>query len=146
MSTPGIRHPLPAICGTWKLRSVEERSGGPMLGLQSSVALFHERGEGLYYIADSVFAGGDRSHVECSFRLDGQTYPITGSRFGDQVSVKQIAPETIEATMYSDGHLSATVRFTVRDEGAVLIADWTTVPAEGPPLTFSMISDRVTDV
>ncbi len=113
-----------------------------MPALRSWIAVFTQREDGIHYIADSAFSSGPAGHVECSLRLDGQTYPITGSRFGDQLAAKQISPDTIEATILREGHVSATVRLTVRDAAAVLIADWEIVQEQGPPITFSTISDR----
>ena len=113
-----------------------------MRGLQTSIATFTQREDGIHYIADSLFSNGLNTHVESLLRLDGRTYPIAGSMFGDQVSAKQIAPDSIQAEIRREGRISASIRFTVQDAGTVLISDWEIVPEQGPTITFSTISDR----
>ncbi len=130
----------PPIWGVWKLRSVEVSSQTPMPGLTNSITVFTQREDGIHYIADSVYSNGLKTHVECSLRLDGQTYAVTGSMFGDELSARQTAPDTIEAAIYREGRITASIRLSVR--GAVLISDWQIVQEQGPPIVFSTISDR----
>ncbi|SPE38719.1 hypothetical protein SBA6_930024 [Candidatus Sulfopaludibacter sp. SbA6] len=89
----------------------------------SKVSLsFEQHEDGIHYTADSEFPDGKKVHAHAVLQFDGQFYPLTGSPFGDAISVRQTGPASFESQVTKAGAPSARAAVTATDNR--LTAHW----------------------
>ncbi len=136
MPTPSI------LAGTWKLKNIQVVTQTAFAMPRQVTSVFAEREDGIDYTSDVVYGDGRSTRIESSFRVDGQTYPLTGSPVGDAWSLKQTGPASFEGAITRDGQPSGRVRATVSPDGKLLTTEWEIVQAEGPTIFYRTQADR----
>lgn len=142
MSVPSSAASELSLIGTWKLKSVEATSQTAIPITQEASTTFRVKADGIEYINDAVFSDGHRTHAESTFRLDGRSYPLTGSRLGDMWSARQTSADAYEAIITRDGAVSARATATVSADRRTMTTEWAIVPATGPTISYVNLAER----
>jgi len=101
------------LLGKWTSTTQNPSAGLP---LPSKVSLsFEQHEDGIHYTADSEFPDGKTVHGHAVLQFDGESYPITGSPFGDAVSIRQTGPGSFETATTRAGAPSARATVTATD-------------------------------
>jgi hypothetical protein len=99
----------PAV-GTWKLNLAKSTfSPGP--GPKSQTRIYAESAQGMTVIVKTTAADGKDSTTNLTFKVDGKSYPASGSSDFDMVSVTRVDALTVHSTQMKAG---ATVSNAVR--------------------------------
>ncbi len=137
--TPAAR-PLPFL-GTWRLKSATATSAVQVPMPQEGTVRFVKADDGFHYSADSTYSNGQAIHVEMIFQLDGKVYPLSGSPFGDAMSVRPIDTRTFECTMMKGGAVAGKINVTVSADGTQFTGKWEMYTPQGTA-TFTSVSER----
>ena len=114
-----------ALSGAWQMRTIRNVSTvGPM-------TTYHITTEGI-----SVTSGSQKFEA----KFDGREYPVKGQP-GHAVSLKSIAPDTIEETEKQDGRAIRTIRMTVSQDDRSMKVE-TTDLQRGGRMTYTAEKNR----
>jgi hypothetical protein len=132
--------PLPFL-GTWKLTHC--KSSHPDLPHPvSGTTIFSEAANCIHYRNDSVWTDGQAATVNFVFHIDGNWYPITGSRLADSLSFRSLEDSSIQATMKKGGVEVGTNHTTVSADGQTLTSHWKFAGPGGTSITWETTSQR----
>src|SRR5215472_14953306 len=101
--------------GTWTLDPAKStyQPGPP---LKSQVRTIEEAGEEQRLHNVTVTADETLAIVEYTAKFDGKDYPVTGSPYGDTVTLKRVDSHTVEAIVKKDGRVVLTDRRLVSND------------------------------
>jgi hypothetical protein len=101
--------------GTWTLNPAKStyQPGPP---LKSQVRTIEKAGEAQRLHNVTVTADGTLAIVGYTAKFDGKDYPVTGSPYGDTVTLKRVDSHTVEAIVKKDGRVVLTDRRLVSND------------------------------
>src|SRR5215831_487330 len=130
--------------GTWTLNPVKStyQPGPP---LKSQMRTIEKAGEGQRLHNVTVTADGTNAVVGYAAKFDGKEYPVTGSPYGDTVTLKRIDSHTVEAIVKKDGKVVLTDRRLVSNDRKVLTITQTGMSPNGRSMYNVLVYTR-TDI
>jgi hypothetical protein len=127
--------------GTWMLNPAKS-SYDPGPPLKSQIRSVEAVGDGQKLRNETVTSDGTHAVVGYTAKFDGKDYPVTGSPYGDVVSLKRIASHTVEAVVKKAGKVVLTDTRIVSADGAVLTITQIGVSPNGKPMRNVLVYDR----
>jgi hypothetical protein len=127
--------------GTWTLDPAKSRyQPGPPLRSQIRTVEKADRGQRLRNVTTT--SDGTNAVVAYTAKFDGKDYPVTGSPYGDTVSLKRVDSRTVEAIVKKEGKVVLTDRRQVSNDRKVLTITQTGVRPNGQSLHNVLVYDR----
>jgi len=129
--------------GTWTLDPAKStyQPGPP---LKSQVRTIEEAGEEQRLHNVTVTADETLAIVEYTAKFDGKDYPVTGSPYGDTVTLKRVDSHTVEAIVKKDGRVVLTDRRLVSNDRKVLTITQTGMSPNGRSM-YNVLVYKKTD-
>ena len=136
----GIEQADPEL-GTWTLNPAKStyQPGPP---LKSQVRTIEKAGEGQRLHNVTVTADGTLAIVEYTAKFVGEDYPVTGSPYGDTVTLKRVDSHTVEAIVKKDGRVALTDRRLVSNDRKVLTITQTGMSPNGRSMYNVLVYTR----
>jgi hypothetical protein len=128
------------LLGKWKATVQNPPAGIPM---PRNIALsFERRDDGIHYSADGELPDGQTAHTHAVVQIDGRPYPLTGSPFGDAISIQQTSPTSFEARVTRAGAPSTRAVINATDPNR-MTAQWEAQTPNGT-VTWTSVAVRQT--
>jgi hypothetical protein len=127
--------------GRWTLNR-EKSTYHPGPPLQSQTRIVEAAGDGQRLRNETVTADGTHAVVGYLAKLDGKDYPVTGSPYGDAVSLKRLDGHTVEARVKKAGRVVLTDTRAVSKDGQVLTIDQTGLSPNGRSMHNVLVYDK----
>ena len=126
--------------GTWTLNPVKStyQPGPPLKSQRRTV---ERAGEGQRLRNVTVTADSRCVIVGYTAKFDGKDYPVTGSPYGDTVTLKRIDSHTVEAIVKKDGKVVLVDRRLVSNDRKVLTITQTGMSPNGRSMYNVLVYD-----
>ena len=112
------------LFGAWTLNASKSNLGGPP-PKEQGVTFEASGADGIFAIEDTVYAGGKRTTIRYTAKIDGKDYAIVGSREvldrADTVSLTRVNATTITWTYKKAGKVILSVPGVLSPDGKTLI-------------------------
>lgn len=141
MASKPAKIPVPFL-GKWNLKSVQSTSTVNLPFPQRGSTIFTQEPDGIHYAAEAVYSDGQTRHIQATFRLDGQSYPVIGSVLGDTLTAKQIDPLSFEVTVSKAGRVSAKANSKLSDDGKLMTTEWEVNGPDGSTICYTTVGER----
>ena len=127
--------------GSWKMNPAKSKySPGPAA---KSVNLKVEADEnGVKIESEGTDGEGNPTHVAYDAKFDGKDYPLTGLPYGDTVSVKRVAADTIQSTIKKGDNVVMTVTSKVSKDGKTRTSTFIGKDAQGHDVRNVVVYDK----
>ena len=127
--------------GTWKLDTAGSKFAAPA-GKRSETRTYKIDGNKVSVKSTGTDAEGKAEGFSYSAAFDGKWYPITGSQFGDSISLTLVNPRQSKAEVRKGNKSTLTATLTIADDGKGLTLDRKTLGANGSPTTDVFVFNR----
>jgi hypothetical protein len=112
------------VIGTWKLNVAKSKMPADNT-TKSQTRVYTQSADGITVTITVVGADGKENVSKATYKLDGKTYPATGTGAYDSLSGKQIDAATAEFSLMKGGKAVGTTKRTVSADGKTLTATGT---------------------
>jgi hypothetical protein len=109
------------LIGTWKMNLTKSKFEGGAPPTVPQISKYEAAGsDGLKITTDGVNPAGQKTHTESAVKIDGKDYPVTGDKYRDSQSMKQIDAHTWQLSSKKDGVVVRLLRRTVSPDGKTM--------------------------
>jgi hypothetical protein len=126
--------------GTWTLNLSKGHLTPPIP--KSSTARIKADDTGLALDQDWVDDKGQTSTIKFDAKFDGKTYPVTGMRDYDSVSLQRLSDHRVKATFKKAGKVVSVSDVIVSKDGKNTIVSYTDYADNGKPVKGSAVYDK----
>ena len=137
---PGYAQRDPAI-GRWKLNVAKSIYRPGVLAPKSALVTIEPAGQGIKVSVRTVRGDGEITEMQYTAYVDGNDYPVTGSREYDHVSLKHVGL-VVEGTRKKDGKVVQTYQRVLSSDGKTMTVATTWLTAQGQQLNTVSVYDR----
>jgi hypothetical protein len=129
------------VVGSWQL-NVAKSTFAPGRELKSETRVYRETTDGMSVEITGETAKGTALSQQSTFKVDGKTYPWSGSADYDSLSVKRINGSTITTTLWKGGKAVGHSVRTVSKHGKMLTLTTRAMSADGKRFSQTLVFDR----
>ncbi len=126
--------------GTWKLN--EAKSKIPAGVGKNTTVVYSPAGDDIKVTTDGVDGSGKPTHTEWTGKLDGKSYPVTGSTSVDARTVMAKGNRTLEIANLKDGKTVSTAKVELAKDGKSRTLDTDGMTADGKKAHAKYVYDK----
>jgi hypothetical protein len=138
--SPGYSQLDPAI-GRWKLNIAKSMYRPGVIPPKSALVTIEPAGQGIKVTVKTIGGNGEITEMHYTAYVDGNDYPVTGSRDYDSVSLKHTGL-VVEGTRKKDGKVVQTYQRVLSSDGKTMTVATTWMTAQGQQLNTVAVYDR----
>jgi hypothetical protein len=137
---PGYSQRDPAI-GRWKLNVAKSIYRPGVIPPKSALVTIEPAGQGIKVTVRTIGGDGQTTELHYTAYVDGNDYPVKGSRDYDSVSL-QHAGLVVEGTRKKDGKVVQTYQRVLSSDGKTMTVATTWMTAQGQQLNTVAVYER----
>ena len=138
--SPGYTQLDPAI-GRWKLNVAKSMYRPGVTPPKSALVTIEPAGQGIKVTVRTIGGDGQITEMQYTAYVDGNDYPVTGSRDYNSVSLKHVGL-VVEGTRKKDGKVVQTYQRVLSSDGKTMTVATTWTTAQGQQLNTVAVYER----
>ena len=139
-SPPGYAQVDPVV-GKWKLNLTKSTYGPGVVAPKSALVTIEPAGQGIKVTVRTIGGNGQTTETQYTAYVDGNDYPVSGSRDYDSVSLKR-AGLIVEGTRKREGKVVQTYQRFLSSDGKTMTVATTGVTSQGQQINTVAVYDR----
>lgn len=138
--SPGYTQRDPAI-GKWRLNLAKSIYRPGVIPPKSALVNIEPAGQGIKVTVRTIQGDGQTAEMHYTAYVDGNDYPVTGSRDYNSVSLKH-SGLVVEGTRKKDGKVVQTYQRVLSSDGKTMTVATTAVTSQGQQINIVSVYDR----
>ena len=127
--------------GTWKMNPAKSKySPGP--AMKSNTLKIEVDGDSFKLESNGIDGKDQPVHFQIEGKYDGKDYPVTGSPYGDSISMKRINSNTVKSIWKRGGQPAITVTSVVSKDGKTRTTTLVGKNAQGQAVHNAVVYDK----
>jgi hypothetical protein len=137
---PGYSQLDPAI-GRWKLNVAKSMYRPGVVAPKSATVTIEPAGQGIKVTVRTIAGNGQTTEIHYTAYVDGNDYPVTGSRDYDTVSLKHVGL-VVEGTRKKNGQVVQTYQRVLSSDRKTMTVATTWVTSKGEQINTITVYDK----